>query len=76
MIVDPRGTQMDQTPMAFPLLFEVNHRAIIAGANTDMKLIPAPSINRLASMMPMPLLRAPMPEPTIRQKRAINPTAR
>jgi len=76
MIVDPRGTQMDQTPMAFPLLFEVNHRAIIAGATTDMKLIPAPSINRLDSMMPMPLLRAPMPEPTIRQKRAINPTAR
>jgi len=76
MIVDPRGTHMDQTPMAFPLLFEVNQRAIIAGATTAMKLIPAPSINRLASMMPMPPLKAPIPAPMIRQKRAINPTAR
>jgi hypothetical protein len=76
MIVEPRGTQIDQIPMAFPLLFALNQRAIIAGAATEMRLMPAPSMNLLPSMIAMPPLKAPTLAPPMRQKRAISPTAR
>jgi hypothetical protein len=64
---------MAQIPMALPLFSEVNLIAMIAGATTEIRLIPAPSINRLVSRMSMPLLRAPMPEPRMREESAIKP---
>ena len=76
MIVDPRGTQTAQIPMAFPRLSAENHRAITAGATTDMRLIPAPSMNRLASMASNPRLRAPQPAPMTRERMAIIPVSR
>ena len=54
MVVDPKGTQTDQIPIALPLFSGGNHRATMSGAVTAMKLKPAPSINRLKSRPPMP----------------------
>ena len=76
MIVDPRGTQTAQTPMAFPRLSGENHRAMTAGATTDIRLIPAPSTNRLASRISNPRLKAPQPAPMTRERMAIIPVSR
>jgi len=73
MAVDPKGTQTDQMPIALPLFSGANHRAMMSGAVTAMRLKPAPSTNRLNSKLPMPLLKAPLAAPIARIARAINP---
>ncbi len=76
MIVDPRGTQTAQIPMAFPRLSGENHKAMTAGATTDMRLIPAPSTKRLASMVSNPRLNPPQPAPMTKERMAIIPVNR
>ncbi len=74
--VEPTGTQAAQIPIAVPRRCAANHWAMIAGANTAMKLVPIPAMTRLASNPPALWLSAPSPAPRMIEPPASSPIAR